>query len=79
MKVQIAGPGCPKCQTTEKTVRDALAELNKEADISHVTDFKEIAQLGVRITPAVIIDGKVVLSGRVPSTAEAKDLFQSGS
>ncbi|MBP3193315.1 thioredoxin family protein [Natronogracilivirga saccharolytica] len=78
MKVQIAGPGCPKCQTTEKTVKEALAELNRDAEVIHVTDYQEMARLGVRITPAVVIDGKIALAGRVPSLEEAKDLLQSG-
>ena len=77
MKVQIAGPGCPKCQTTENTVRNALAELNLDADFSHVTDYKEMAQLGVRLTPAVVIDGKIALSGRVPTPDEAKELLHT--
>lgn len=79
MKVQIAGPGCPKCQTTEKTVRNALAELNMDADLSHVTDYKEMAQLGVRLTPAIVIDGKIALSGRVPTPDEAKKLLEAQS
>ncbi len=77
MKVQIAGPGCPKCQTTEKNVINALAELNKDAEVTHVTDYKEMAQLGVRLTPAIVIDGKIVLSGRVPSPSETKELLQN--
>lgn len=75
MKIQIAGPGCPKCQTTEKTVINALAELEKDAEVTHVTDYNEMAQLGVLMTPAVVIDGKIVLSGRVPSLSETKDLL----
>ena len=76
MKVQIAGPGCPRCQSTEAAVKEALAELNLDAEISKVTDYKDMAQLGVRLTPAVVIDGKIALSGRVPTTSEAKDLLQ---
>ncbi len=76
MKVQIAGPGCPRCQSTETAVREALAELNLDAEISKVTDYKDMAQLGVRLTPAVVIDGKIALSGRVPTTSEARELLQ---
>ena len=77
MKVQIAGPGCPKCQTTEDTVKNALADLNLDADLSHVTDYKDMAHLGVRLTPAVVIDGKIALSGRVPTLDEAKKLLET--
>lgn len=75
MKIQIAGPGCPKCQVTEKCVRHACAELNLAADISHVYDVMEYAKLGVRMTPAVIVDGKVVMSGKVPTIEEIKKIL----
>ena len=70
MKIQIAGPGCPNCQTTERNVVNACAELDLAADISHVTNIADILDLGVMRTPAVVIDGEVVTSGRVPTTSE---------
>ena len=75
MKIQIAGPGCLRCQTTEKNVINACAELGLAADISHIIDVKEIAKLGVMLTPAVIVDGKVVMSGRVPTVGELKAIL----
>jgi len=63
------------CKTTEQRVFNACAELNLAADISHVTDYNEIAKLGVLRTPAVLIDGEIVVTGRVPSVAELKDLL----
>jgi len=75
MKIQVAGPGCPRCQTTEQNVINACAELGLTADISHLYDVKEYALLGVRVTPAVIVDGRVVLSGKVPTVEELKKLF----
>ena len=72
MKIQIAGPGCPRCQATEKNVISACAELNLDADISHVYDVREYAKLGVRITPAVIVDSKIVISGKVPTVEDLK-------
>jgi small redox-active disulfide protein 2 len=75
MKIQIAGPGCPRCQATEKNVINACAELNLAADISHIYDVKEFAALGVRMTPAVLVDGKIVVSGRVPTVTELKQLL----
>lgn len=75
MKIQVAGPGCPRCMATEKNVFDACAQLNLSADISHVYDIKEIAKLGVMFTPAVIVDGKVVVSGRIPTVEELKKLL----
>jgi len=75
VKIQVAGPGCPRCQMTEKNVFNACAELNLAADISHVTDRKQIQELGVWTTPAVIVDGKVAVSGRIPSVPELKKIF----
>jgi small redox-active disulfide protein 2 len=75
MRIQIAGPGCPRCQMTEKNVFNACAELNLAADISKVADLKAIRDLGVWTTPAVIIDGKIVVSGRIPSVPELKKML----
>lgn len=75
MKIQIAGPGCPNCQTTERNVVNACTELDLAADISHVTNIAEILELGVMRTPAVVLDGKVVISGRVPSVPELKNIL----
>ncbi len=75
MKIQIAGPGCPNCQTTERNVVNACAELDLAADISHVTNIAEILELGVMRTPAVVLDGKVVVSGRIPSVPELKNIL----
>ena len=75
MKIQVAGPGCPRCQMTEKNVFNACAELTLAADISHVTDRKQIQDLGVWTTPAVIVDGKILVSGRIPSVPELKKIL----
>ena len=72
MKIQVAGPGCPRCQETEKNIREACSQLNLAADISHVFDMKEFAKLGVLFTPAVIVDGKIVISGKLPTVEELK-------
>lgn len=77
MQLQIAGPGCARCQNTEKAIRQAVEELQLEATVEHVSDYAEIARLGVRITPAVLLNGQVILSGRVPSLPEAKTLITS--
>ena len=75
MKIRIAGPGCPRCQTTEKNVVNACAQLDLAADISHIYDVKEFVKLGVRITPAVIVDGKIVVSGKVPTVGELEAIL----
>ena len=75
MKIQIAGPGCPRCQTTEKNVINACAQLALAADISHIYDVKEFVRLGVMTTPAVIVDGKILVSGKVPTVGELKTIL----
>lgn len=75
MKIQIAGPGCPRCEVTERNVFNACAELNLAAHISHVRDVKQFAALGVVLTPAVLVDGKVIVSGKVPTVAELKQIL----
>ena len=75
MKIQVAGPGCPRCQATEKNVREACAQLNLDVDISHIYDVREFARLGVVFTPAVIVDGKIIISGKLPTVEELKKLF----
>ena len=77
MKIQIAGPGCPNCQTTERNAVNACAALDLDADISHVTNIAEILELGVMRTPAVVIDGAVVISGRVPTVSELKNILET--
>lgn len=74
-EIKIAGPGCPNCETTQKNVFNACAELGLVADISHVSDIKEFGKLGVAQTPAVIVDGKVVIAGKVPTVEELKKLL----
>ncbi len=75
MKIQVAGPGCKKCHDTERNVREACAQLNLNAEILHVSDMREIAKLGVLFTPTVIVDGKMIVSGKLPSVEELKNYF----
>ncbi len=78
MKVQILGIGCARCQELEKRVRDTLAEMNIAAEVEHVTDLKKFAAMGVFMTPGLVIDGKVVAQGKVPSKDELKKLLAGG-
>jgi len=77
MKIQIAGPGCPNCKNTELNVINACAELDLAADISHVTNIADIVELGVMRTPGVVVNGKVVVSGHVPTVAELKQILSN--
>lgn len=71
----VLGGGCAKCNALEASVRAALVELGREDAVGHVTDFARIAALGVMSTPALLVDGTVLCSGRVLSKEEAKALL----
>lgn len=75
MDIKVLGTGCPKCKALEKAVIDSLTELEIKADVSKVEDIMLIMQYGVMNTPALVIDGKVVLSGRLPNNKELKNLL----
>jgi len=77
MKIIIAGPGCPRCNATEENVINACSQLNLPADISHIYDPKEFAKFGVKITPAVIVDDKVIIQGKVPTVEELKKILSA--
>jgi len=70
MEIKVLGPGCPKCHETEKLVREAVAEAGAAAQVIKVSDFQEMAKLGVFATPAVVVDGAIKCSGKVPSKKE---------
>jgi small redox-active disulfide protein 2 len=73
MLIKILGPGCANCHTLERLTRDALAALNLTAEVSSVTDYPTIAGYGVMSTPALVVDDRVVLAGRLPTPAELRD------
>jgi len=67
MEIKVCGPGCAKCHETERVVKEAIEESGVEASVEKITDFNEIAKLGVFSTPAVIIDGQAKCVGKVPT------------
>ena len=73
--VKVLGPGCPRCQETKKLVFNALAELQIAADVQEVSDGFEIAKLGVKYTPAVIVGNEILVQGRIPKSEELKKWF----
>jgi len=72
MEIKVLGPGCPKCQQTEKIVKEAVAEAGVDAEIEKVTGAMEIAGYGVFGTPAVVVDGDVKSVGKIPKKEEVK-------
>jgi small redox-active disulfide protein 2 len=75
MIVTILGPGCTNCAHLERVTREAIAELGLDATVEKVTDYPTIAGDGVMSTPGLVVDEKVVVSGRVPRAAEVKMLL----
>jgi small redox-active disulfide protein 2 len=75
MEIKILGPGCPKCKTLEKVTRDAVAETGIDATVEKVEDIVKIMSYNVFQTPVLVIDGKVILKGVVPSLKEVKEIL----
>ena len=70
MDIKVLGPGCAKCEQTEKIVREAVAETGVSADVEKVTDAMQIAGYGVFGTPAVVVNGEVKSVGKIPKKEE---------
>jgi len=72
MDIKVLGPGCARCQQTEKNVKEAVAESGVDAKVDKVTNVMEIARYGVFGTPAVVVDGEVKSVGKIPTKDEVK-------
>lgn len=75
MKIEILGTGCPKCHKTKENVEAALSESGRKAEVVEVKDLGAIADYGVMLTPAVVVDGDVKIVGKIPSIADIKALL----
>jgi small redox-active disulfide protein 2 len=75
MEIKILGPGCVRCKTLEKEVINTLVELDIAANVSKVEDIVKIMEYGIMHTPGLVINEKVILSGRIPSTSELKEVL----
>ncbi len=74
--IKILGTGCPKCMALEKVAREVVEELALDAEITKVDDIVDILKYNILRTPGLVVNEKVVLSGRVPSINEVKNLIQ---
>ena len=75
MEIKILGPGCPKCKSLDKITRDVVEQNGITATVTKVEDIMEIMKYGVMSTPALVVDEKVVIKGRVPSKEEIKKIL----
>ncbi|MDA8437763.1 MAG: thioredoxin family protein [Propionibacterium sp.] len=78
MHIKILGSGCANCVNLERATRQAVTELGLDATFEKVTDYGDIASYGIMRTPGLVVDERVLLSGRVPTAAQVKDLLGAG-
>jgi small redox-active disulfide protein 2 len=70
VKIEILGTGCPKCKKLNELTEEAVNELGVSAEIIKVTDINKIIDYGVMVTPALVIDGNVMVAGKIASKEE---------
>ena len=75
MNIKILGPGCANCVNLEKAAKQAVAELGIEATFEKVTDYADIVSYNIMSTPGLVVDERVILSGRVPTARQVKELL----
>ncbi|MGE5394617.1 MAG: thioredoxin family protein [Candidatus Saccharibacteria bacterium] len=75
MEIKILGSGCPKCKTLEKLTREVVEQNGIDATVTKVEDIYQIMKYGVMTTPALVVDEKVEVKGRIPSAEEIKKLL----
>jgi len=75
-KLQILGPGCPKCRQLAENAEAAVKDLGIDYELEKVTDINEIMKFGVMITPALVVDGEVKAAGKVPKPEAIKDMLK---
>jgi small redox-active disulfide protein 2 len=76
MDIRILGTGCAKCKTLEANVKDAVKELGIQAEVSKVTDIADIMEYDIMMTPGLVVNGKVLLSGKVPGVEQIRQLIE---
>ena len=70
MEIKVLGTGCKKCKQLEELVKEVVKETKVEAEVIKVTDIQDIAKAGIMLTPGLMIDGKIKLTGKVPTKAD---------
>ena len=74
-EIKVLGPGCPKCVQLMKQTEQAVQELGLECSVEKIVDIQQITSYGVMMTPALVVDGQVKMSGKVPSLDDLKKML----
>ncbi len=74
-EVKVLGPGCPKCVQLMKQTEQAIQELSLECSVEKITDIQKITGFGVMMTPALVVDGEIKVTGKVPSLDDLKKML----
>ena len=75
MRIQVLGSGCPTCKKLHKNTTEAVNNLQIEAEVEYISDIQKIIEMGVMSSPVLAINGKSIVSGRVPSAREVEKII----
>ncbi len=78
MEIKVLGTGCPKCNKLENMVNEVIKDLNAAATVTKVKDINDIAKAGVMLTPALMINGDIKLTGKLPSKEDLTKMIEAG-
>ena len=76
MTIEVCGSGCSKCAELEKRAREAVVRAGLDAVVEHTYDMNKILARGILLTPALVVDGKVVVSGKIPTVEQIADMLK---
>lgn len=79
LTIKVLGPGCANCKKLEEIVRQAVTSLHVDADVQKVTDMEEIISYDVLKTPGLVINDKLVSSGRIPAPASVEEWIRAAA
>ncbi len=79
MDIKVLGTGCAKCKAVEKEVKEVLGELGIDAHVEEIKDMSKILEYKVMMTPGLVIDGKVVSTGHVPSKSDVRKMIEEAN
>ena len=79
LNIKVVGSGCPNCQKLESLCREVVSEQNVTAEIEKVTDYNQFADLGIAMTPGLLLNNKIVSSGKIPLKSTLEHWIQDAS